>query len=105
METVNTAKEGIMTTDTTTYVFGQISYGGKIHRTEENGHAWCMSGNGHKPIRSIFAKVTHLHNGYQPNFAKTEAEVEAIKNAGIGTDNLCQKCCDHIIREIEEAGA
>ena len=71
---------------TTTIVYGAAAHGGKIHRTRANGHAWCLSNNGHKPMRSIVATVEI--NGY----ANFEAEAAALIAAGAKHTNMCQKC-------------
>lgn len=78
------------TTNTRTIVYGSAAqYGGKIHRTEEGGHAWCLSGNGYKPMRSIIAKVDY---DALPDW---EAEAAALIARKVNPANLCAKCAAH----------
>ncbi len=88
-----------MNTTTTTIVYGTAAYGGKLHRTGEGDHAWCLNGNGHKPLNSIFVKVTV--DGY----ADLDAEADALIAAKIDPDALCGKCCGHVADKLKEAGA
>lgn len=88
---------------TNTIIYGAAAHGGKIHRTKAGGHAFCLSGNGHKPMRSIVATIDI--DGY----ANFEAEAAALIAAGAKHTNMCRKCAKTTaavmgIRE-QEAGA
>jgi hypothetical protein len=75
------------TTDNTrTVVYGAAAYGGKIHRTNAGGHAFCLNDRGHKPMRSIIVSVEF--EGY----ANFEAEAAALIGAGVKHTSLCRKC-------------
>lgn len=74
------------TSITRTVVFGAAAHGGKIHRTNAGGHAFCLNDRGHKPMRSIVASVEF--EGY----ADFEAEAAALLAAGVGHASLCRKC-------------
>lgn len=66
-------------------IYGQAAYGGKIHRTTVNGHAWCLSGNGQKPMRNVVVEI--------PASATRQEETDALRLAGIPPHALCSKCC------------
>jgi hypothetical protein len=101
METTEATEGTAMNTTTTrTIWFGHAAtYGGKIHRTEAGDHAWCLSNNGYKPLRSISVKVDH------ENRTDFDVEAAALIAAKISTSSLCTKCCGHVIDAMKEAGA
>jgi len=93
-----TDKEPAMPT-TKTITFGTAAYGGKIHQTS-GGIAYCLSGNGHKPMRYIVAEIDGT-DGNVPTLAERAA---ALTAAGVKAGSLCRKCADHVADEME-AGA
>lgn len=86
-------------TSTHTITYGTATYGGKIHQTS-GGIAYCLSGNGHKPMRYVVAEVASS-DGNAPTLAERAA---ALRAAGVSPKNLCRKCADHVADEME-AGA
>jgi hypothetical protein len=94
-----THKEPAMTTTTKSVVYGTAAYGGKIHESS-GGIAFCLSGNGHKPMRYIVAEVAYADGEY-PTIAQRAA---ALTAAGVKPATMCRKCADHIADEME-AGA
>jgi hypothetical protein len=105
MDTTEATEGTAMNTTTTrTIWFGHAAtYGGKIHRTEAGDHAWCLSNNGYKPLRSISVKVAH--ENHNDHAAHDAAEAAALIAAKISTSSLCTKCCGHVIDAMKEAGA
>ncbi len=90
----------MITTNTITIVFGTAALaGGKIHRTGEGDHAWCLSGMGHKPLRGIVTRVQH------DGKANLDAEVEALRAAKVSADAICTKCASAHANRMKEAGA
>jgi len=86
-----------------TVIYGAAAYGGKIHRTHAGGHAYCLSSNGYKPMRSIIASITHASDSDYA--AHRAAEVAALRAAKINPNNLCQKCCSGVAKTMKEAAA
>jgi hypothetical protein len=98
------------TTDTTHYItFGPAAHGGKIHRSDEYGQAWCLSGSGHKRLFRVVAKSDMTWaEGFvwseatqeerKARFATMEAnERAALAKANVPASGLCKKCCGHLI--------
>lgn len=88
-----------MNTTTKTITYGTATYGGKIHETS-GGMAFCLSGNGHKPMRYIVAEVAYI-DGKCPTLAERAA---ALLAAGVKPATMCRKCADHVADQME-AGA
>ena len=88
-----------MQTTTESIVYGTATYGGKIHQTS-GGKAYCLSGNGHKPMRYTVAEVAYV-DGKCPTLAE---RVAALIAAGVKPATMCRKCAGHVADEME-AGA
>jgi hypothetical protein len=94
-----THKEPAMQTTTKSIVYGTATYGGKIHETH-GGMAFCLSGNGQKPMRYTVAEVAYADDEF-PTLAERAA---ALTAAGVKPATMCRKCAGHVADEME-AGA
>jgi hypothetical protein len=100
-----TTQEIDMTTPAKTFtvIYGAAAYGGKIHRTNEGDHAFCLSGNGNKPMRSVSASVTHAIGSDWDT--RDAAEIAALRAAKINPNNLCRKCASRVAENMKEVAA
>ncbi len=107
MNTTYTLDEA--STETVSYItFGQAARGGKIHRADYNGAAWCLDGTGGTHFFRTLAKVeqiewvageTALEQALRFE-AQVTSELAALAEANIPTSNLCKKCCSRIIESV-----
>ena len=83
--------------------FGPAAHGGKIHRSDEYGQAWCLSGSGHKRLFRVVAKSDmswskDFSGTREARWAIMEAnELAALAKANVPASGLCKKCCGHLI--------
>ena len=82
----------------TTVTYGQAAHGGKIHRAS-SGIAFCLSGNGHKPLRNIVAEIQYGEGEY----ADAQAEAASLLAAHVSPGNVCSKCAGVIRKTMEVA--
>ena len=86
--------------------FGQAARGGKIHRTDYNGKAWCLNGSGHISLFRTLVKVGLIEwpedetteNREARWAAQRETELAALAEAKIPTSALCKKCCGFLLK-------
>jgi len=103
MNTTTQEIEMTTTVETHTVIYGQAAHGGKIHRTNEGDHAWCLSNNGNKPMRSVVASIAHLTDTMWD--VRLPAEMDALRAAKINPNNLCSKCASRVANAMKEVAA
>lgn len=89
---------------TTIIEYGQVTAGGKIHRTYD-GHANCLKFRGTRSsIREALYSVTIEHNGFFPTEDR-DATAVALKAEHVAAENLCSKCnSKSLVRTLRELG-